>query len=121
MRPLGDLSWGLRQCGRAFLFAVRLAIQVPIGVPIKLSFQFLAISFQHSLQPVLRADIRGIPVVGAIQLPGQIPVGIAIAIALGGRGAIPLQAVQVIKRAPRSVIRLRSGFEGRHDRAIVSE
>ena len=121
MRPLGDLSWGLRQCGRTFLFAVRLAIQVPIGVPIEFPFQFLAISFQHSLQPILRPHIRGIPVVGAIQLPGQIPVGIAIAIALRGGSAIPLQAVQVVKRAPRRVIRLRSGFEGRHDRAIVSE
>ncbi len=121
MRPLGDLSWGLRQCGRTFLFAVRLAIQVSIGIPIKLPFQFLAISFQHSLQPILRSHICRIPVVGAIQLAGQIPVGIATAIALGGGRAIPLQAVQVIKRAPRRAIRLRSGFEGRHDRAIVSE
>jgi hypothetical protein len=91
----------MRRCGRTFLFAVRLAIQVPVGVPIELPLQFLAISFQHSLQPVLRSHIRGIPVVGAIQLPGQIPVGIATAIALGGTIAGPLQTVQVVKGTPR--------------------
>jgi hypothetical protein len=124
MCSLRNLSWSLhRLCRRCR--TLRFTVQVAIRVPVELPFQFLAVSFQHPLQPVLRPKVRGIPLVGAVQLAGQIPVAVllrsAVAILVAGLLPVSLQTVQVVVRAPRRTVQLWSRLEGRHDWAIASE
>jgi hypothetical protein len=105
MRPLCDLPWSLlyrlQRSRRTLGFAVEVAIRVSIELPL----QFLAIPFQHSFQAILCSKIRGIPLVGTVQLTRQIPVAIAlwvsivfairsvIVIPVNGLLPVPLQAV----------------------------
>ena len=125
MRSFCDLPWSLLHGLQRGNRTLRLTVQMAIRVPVKLPFQVFAVPLQHSLQPVLRTKIRGIPLVNVIQLAGQSPLTIAlrgaIAILVAGLVPISLQAIEVVIRAPSRVVRLGSRLEGRHDWAIVSE